>query len=106
MTDKIIWHRTERGKNLVVEPNADLSQWPDYEEQKGDHHSGYTQEEIDEMDRTYRVDRDRELARTDHMVLPDMNPTQELFDYRQALRDAPSHPNWPLETPNITKMPE
>ena len=105
MSDKIIWHRTERGRNLVVEADADLTQWPDYEEQKGDHHLGHTQEEIDEMDRAFREDRDAELARTDYMVLPDMNPTQELLDYRQALRDAPAHPNWPLEVPDIKKMP-
>jgi len=106
MSDKIIWHKTERKKNLVVSSDADLSQWPEYEEEQGEHHLGITQEEIEEMDRAFRQLRNDELARTDYMVLPDQNPTQELLDYRQALRDAPSLPNWPLELPRIVKLPE
>lgn len=104
MSDKIIWHKTKRRKNLVVSVDADLSQWPDYEEEQGEHHLGHTQEELEEMDRNCRKLRDAELARTDYMVLPDQNPTQELLDYRQSLRDAPAHEGWPLKTPNIDRI--
>tara|TARA_B100000768_G_C11243121_1_gene360518 strand:+ start:1167 stop:1487 length:321 start_codon:yes stop_codon:yes gene_type:complete len=104
MTDKIVWHKTERGNKIVVDSDADMSQWPDYEDEKREHHLGHTDEEIAEMDRLYREDRDAELARTDYMMLPDMNPTQELIDYRQALRDAPAYPDWPLKTPNIERI--
>lgn len=106
MADKIIWHKTEKGKTLIVEVDSDLSQWPDYEEEKKNHHLDYTDEEIADMDKKFRKLRNDELARTDHMMLPDRNPSQELIDYRQALRDAPAHPGWPLELPNITKMSE
>ena len=105
MAEKLIWHKTEKGVSLVVDTDADMTQWPDYEEEKQSFHSEYSDEEIAEMDKNFRKLRDEELARTDHMMLPDRNPTQELLDYRQALRDAPAHPGWPLEVPNITKMP-
>jgi len=105
MTEKLLWHKTERGVSIVVNEDADITQWSDYEEEKKDHHTGYTDEEIAEMDKNFRKLRDEELARTDHMMLPDRNPTQELLDYRQALRDAPAHPGWPLEVPSITKLP-
>lgn len=102
-TDRVVWHKKERGRCIVVAADDDLSRWPDYEDEKGEHHLGHTEEEIAELDRLYREDRNAELARTDYMMLPDMNPTQELIDYRQALRDAPEHPGWPINTPPIRR---
>lgn len=99
---KVVWHKTLK-QSIVVAADDDLSRWPEYEEEMGEHHSTYSEEEIAEIDRIHRMDRNAELARTDYMMLPDMNPTQDLIDYRQALRDAPEHPGWPLELPNIIR---
>ncbi len=65
--------------------------------------SDYTEEELESMRAAFREIRNAELARTDHMVLPDMNPTQELLDYRQSLRDVTTHPGWPVEWPDIQR---
>ena len=106
MPEKLMWHRTTPRCVIVVDENADVSLFPDYEDVEGPHHSVITKEQIEEMDRHNRQLRNAELARTDYMVLPDMNPTQELLEYRQALRDAPATEGWPLVLPNITKLPE
>ena len=42
-----------------------------------------------------RQNRNFLLQQTDVWVLPDRNPTQAQLDYRQALRDIPTHSNWP-----------
>ena len=48
--------------------------------------------------RLLRLERDRKIAATDWWVLPDRTPTQAQLDYRQALRDLPSHsPNAALD---------
>ena len=65
--------------------------------------SDYTEEELEVMRATFREIRNAELARTDYMVLPDMNPSQALLDYRQALRDVTAHEGWPVEWPNIER---
>lgn len=96
---KTFYHKTDRNSPIVVDDDAQISDWPDYLETSPDLPA--SDEEIAEMDIMMRRMRDAELARTDHLMLSDMNPTQEIIDYRQALRDAPSHPNWPLETPDI-----
>lgn len=93
---KIFYHRQTR-QGINVEDDEPISNWPDYQETQ----PPITQHELDEMAKNYRKQRDNELKRTDFMMLSDMNPTQDLIDYRQSLRDAPNHPNWPLEVPNI-----
>jgi hypothetical protein len=65
--------------------------------------SDYTEEELERMRASFRKLRNEELARTDHMVLPDMNPPQELLDYRQALRDVTEYPGWPIEWPDLVR---
>ena len=48
--------------------------------------------------RMLRVERDQLITITDWWVLPDRTPTQAQLDYRQALRDLPSHsPNAALD---------
>lgn len=42
-----------------------------------------------------RQERDRLLAETDWAVVPDRNPSQDLLDYRQALRDIPQQDGFP-----------
>ena len=51
-----------------------------------------TDEETAEENRQTRNDY---LEQTDVWVLSDRNPTQAQIDYRQALRDLPTHSNWP-----------
>jgi len=93
---KIFYHKLTR-QGIIVEDDEPISNWSEYQETE----PPITQYELDEMSKNYRKQRDNELKRTDFMMLPDMNPDQDLIDYRQSLRDATSHPNWPLETPDI-----
>lgn len=43
----------------------------------------------------HRSMRDELLLQTDVWALSDRTPTQAQKDYRQALRDLPTHSNWP-----------
>ena len=55
----------------------------------------------------HRAARDGLLEMTDVWALSDRNPTQEQKDYRQALRDLPTHSNWPyLKNEDLTVKPE
>lgn len=103
MTYKVFWHKTIRNNSVIVAPDVDISEWPDYDDHKGEHHMGHTPEELELLSQAQRKLRDEELKRTDYLMLQDMNPSQELIDYRQALRDAPAHEGWPLNPPNIIK---
>ena len=49
----------------------------------------------DEVAEENRMRRNDLLAETDIWVLPDRTPSQAQLDYRQALRDLPTHSNWP-----------
>lgn len=57
---------------------------------------GYTDVEPDaakskeELEAEFRALRDKILAATDAMVVPDRNPPQELIDFREFLRDVPN----------------
>lgn len=42
-----------------------------------------------------RVTRDAKLAETDFYALSDVTMSSEMTTYRQALRDLPTHKNWP-----------
>jgi hypothetical protein len=56
------------------------------------------QKEADRLDALpdmHRRTRDTLLAETDWMALSDVTMTTEMTTYRQALRDLPSHTNWP-----------
>ena len=59
--------------------------------------------ETEYLAKSFRAMRDAELKRTDTLMFSDRNPSEELITYRQQLRDAPSHPGWPHETPQIMK---
>ena len=72
------------------------------------------QERIEQLARQIRAERNRRLAETDWMVLPDVpidrESLQELMSYRQALRDIPEQPGFPerifwpsLRSKNILK---
>ena len=43
----------------------------------------------------HRVTRDAKLAETDFYALSDVTMSSEMTTYRQALRDLPTHDNWP-----------
>lgn len=95
----IFYSKTDRKNNIEVDEDALIEDYPDY--LVDDPNLLPDSAEIAELDIMMRRMRDAELARTDHLMLPDMNPTQEIIDYRQSLRDAPQHPGWPLSSPDI-----
>ena len=99
MDDIVIWHKTEKLVSLLVPHDFDILMYPDFELERGPHHDAYSEEELAEISAGHRALRNAELARTDHMVEEGMNPSQELLDYRQALRDAPETEGWPLVVP-------
>ena len=43
----------------------------------------------------HRATRDAKLAETDFYALSDVTMSSEMTTYRQALRDLPTHENWP-----------
>ena len=43
----------------------------------------------------HRATRDMKLAETDFYALSDVTMSSEMTTYRQALRDSPTHENWP-----------
>ena len=43
----------------------------------------------------HRATRDAKLAQTDFYALSDVTMSSEMTTYRQALRDLPTHENWP-----------
>ena len=43
----------------------------------------------------HRATRDMKLAETDFYALSDVTMSSEMTTYRQALRDLPTHENWP-----------
>lgn len=61
--------------------------------------SNKSQDEIDDYDEAIassnRAKRDELLLETDRYGLSDMTMTAEMTTYRQALRDLPTHANWP-----------
>jgi len=93
---KIFYHKLTR-YGINVEDDELINNWPEYVETE----PPITQYELDEMAKLYRKQRDNELKRTDALMISDRTPDQDLIDYRQSLRDAPDHPDWPLSTPNI-----
>ena len=84
---------------IVVEDDAVIADFPDYAETQPEFVE--TADYLAKLDIMMRRMRNAELARTDHLMLSDMNPTQELIDYRQALRDAPADSGWPENPPDI-----
>ena len=44
---------------------------------------------------SHRATRDAKLAETDFYALSDVTMSSEMTTYRQALRDLPTHDNWP-----------
>lgn len=61
--------------------------------------SDKTSDEVTEYDTvtavTNRARRDIKLTETDFYALSDVTMSSEMTAYRQALRDLPSHSNWP-----------
>ena len=95
---KTIYHRETR-QPIIVDDDANMADWPEYVEVR----PPMTQAELDDRAANFRKLRNLELARTDHLVLPDRPVNPEVIEYRQQLRDATNHPNWPLEFPPITR---
>jgi len=62
---------------------------------KAEHESAY-QATLDANTATAnRATRDAKLAETDFYALSDVTMSSEMTTYRQALRDLPTHENWP-----------
>ena len=62
---------------------------------KAEKEAAYQQELDDAVAATNRATRNTLLAETDMYGLSDMTMTAEMTTYRQALRDLPTHANWP-----------
>jgi hypothetical protein len=62
---------------------------------KAEHEAAYDAELSDDIASRVRSERDALLAQTDWWASTDITMTQAQTDYRQALRDLPSHSNWP-----------
>lgn len=63
----------------------------------------------EELASCIRAERDRRLAMTDHLVMPDYqldaDKLKEIKVYRQALRDLPQQEGFPWEGPNAPACP-
>ena len=55
----------------------------------------YIKSLTDNLEVSNRSKRDLLLRQTDHYGLSDLTMTDEMKKYRQALRDLPTHENWP-----------
>lgn len=53
----------------------------------------------EEYEMMNRSERDHRLTHTDWWAVADRTMTQAQIDYRQALRDLPTHSNWPNLNP-------
>tara|TARA_R100000234_G_scaffold11746_1_gene6545 strand:+ start:152 stop:664 length:513 start_codon:yes stop_codon:yes gene_type:complete len=62
---------------------------------KAEHEAAYQASLDAEQATTHRVTRDSKLAETDFYALSDVTMSSEMTTYRQALRDLPTHKNWP-----------
>lgn len=63
----------------------------------------------EELAASVRAERDRRIAPTDHLVMPDYPISQERLEeikvYRQALRDLPQQPGFPWNGPDDPACP-
>jgi len=82
---KIFFNKTT-GSPAVFDDDANVSDWPDFQETKPDMTA------INSV--AVRAERDALLATSDHMALAD-RITDEWRTYRQALRDVPQQANFP-----------
>ena len=58
--------------------------------------------ETNRVAESQRAERNRRLAETDWMACSDVTMSNDWKTYRQALRDLPTHSNWPnLKVPDI-----
>ncbi len=62
---------------------------------KAEHEAAYQATLDAAVAETNRKTRDEKLAETDFYALSDVTMTDAMTAYRQALRDLPSHSNWP-----------
>ena len=62
---------------------------------KAEHEAAYQAKLDAEAATANRATRDAKLAETDFYALSDVTMSSEMTTYRQALRDLPTHKNWP-----------
>lgn len=64
---------------------------------------------LEELAASVRAERNKRLALTDHLVMPDYpldaNKLEEIKAYRQALRDLPQQPGFPWNGPDDPACP-
>ena len=80
------WYNTETGSSAVFDDDAILSDWPDFQEVAPVR--SLTPAEA-------RGERNLLLSKTDWWATSDRTLTLEQTQYRQALRDMPTHAAWP-----------
>ena len=78
-----IWYNKQTGDGAVFDDDANISNWPDFQETK----PLPTEAEV-------RAERDALLAASDSMALAD-RITADWTTYRQALRDVPAQAGFP-----------
>jgi len=78
-----IWYNTTTGDGAVFDDDANISDWPDFQESS-----------VAASATQVRAERDELLAASDHMALAD-RITDEWRTYRQALRDLPAQSGFP-----------
>ena len=62
---------------------------------KAEHEAAYQSRLDADVAASNRATRDAKLAETDFYALSDVTMSSEMTTYRQALRDLPTHENWP-----------
>lgn len=64
---------------------------------------------VEELAASVRVERDKRITATDHLIMPDYPISQEKLEeikvYRQALRDLPQQPGFPWNGPDDPACP-
>lgn len=81
------WYNIITGSPAVFEDNEDISNWPEFQE------AAPAAPVLTET--AARNVRNKKLADTDWWAVSDRAMTAEQTAYRQALRDLPTHANWP-----------
>lgn len=79
------WFNRKTGKQAIFEDDANISDWPDFQETLPPDH----------LEAAMRHKRMILLSQSDTWALTDRTMTADQAAYRQALRDITLHSNWP-----------
>ena len=83
---KLLYHTTIRGNSMGVPDDANVSDYPDYQE---------TEPTWTPTEDAVRAERDFCLAQTDFYAMSDVTMPEDIREYRQSLRDVPQQDGFP-----------